>query len=94
MISFPFRCQLTFKKNKVDEYPIRKPNSFSAQQLKSLLSSDSNNENLKDDSCKMLLSKSLVGGNINACKTRILNIIQTERVMQGVFDFQICDIRH
>ncbi|KAL8458740.1 hypothetical protein ACS0TY_036303 [Phlomoides rotata] len=77
------RCQLNCKKNKVDEYPIRKPNAYSAQQLMSLLSSDSSNENLKDDSCKMLLSKSLVGGNINACKTRILNFMQTERVVQG-----------
>lgn len=89
MTSFPFRYQLNCKKNKVDEYPIRKPITYSAQQLMSVLSSDSNNENLKDDSCKMLLSKSLVGGNINACRTRILNFMQTERVMQGVLTFKI-----
>ncbi|KAL0441332.1 UNVERIFIED_CONTAM: protein PHYTOCHROME-DEPENDENT LATE-FLOWERING [Sesamum radiatum] len=77
------RCQLNCKKNKVDEYPMRKPNAYSAQQLVSHLSSDSNNENLKDETCKMPLSKSLIGGNMNVCKTRILNFIQTERIIQG-----------
>ncbi|KAL3839244.1 hypothetical protein ACJIZ3_023835 [Penstemon smallii] len=76
------RCQLNSKKNKVDELPIRKPTTFSAQLLASLLSSESNSENLKDE-CKMPLSKSLVGGNMNACKTRILNFVQTERILQG-----------
>ncbi|KAH6793288.1 nuclear receptor coactivator [Perilla frutescens var. hirtella] len=77
------RLQLNCKKSKVDEYPMRKPNAYSGQQLMSHLSSDSNSENLKDETCKMPLSKSLVGGNMNTCKTRILNFIQTERILQG-----------
>ncbi|KAG6428824.1 hypothetical protein SASPL_106861 [Salvia splendens] len=77
------RFQLNCKKGKVEEYPIRKPNAFSAQQLMSHFSSDSNNENLKDETCQMPLSKSLVGGSMNVCKTRILNFIQAERILQG-----------
>ncbi|KAK6124703.1 hypothetical protein DH2020_041558 [Rehmannia glutinosa] len=74
--------QLNNKKNKVEEYPIRKPNTYSAQHLATHLSSDSNNENLKDETCKSL-SKSLVGGNMNVCKTRILAFTQSERIIQG-----------
>ncbi|CAA3020270.1 Hypothetical predicted protein [Olea europaea subsp. europaea] len=33
--------------------------------------------------CKMPLSRSLVGGNMNVPKTRILNFVQTERILQG-----------
>ena len=73
----------------MEEYPIRKPNAFSAQQLMSHFSSDSNNENLKDETCQMPLSKSLVGGSMNVCKTRILNFIQTERILQGALTFLI-----
>lgn len=89
MLSFTFRFQLNCKKSKVDEYPMRKSNAFPAQQLMSQLSSDSNSENLKDDTCKMPLSKSLVGGNMNVCKTRILNFVQTERVLQGELTFKL-----
>ncbi|XP_073271435.1 protein PHYTOCHROME-DEPENDENT LATE-FLOWERING-like [Primulina huaijiensis] len=77
------RCQLHRKKSKVDEYPIRKHNTFSSQQLLLQLSSDSSNGNLNDEMCKMPLSKSLVGGHMNVLKTRILNFLQTERVIQG-----------
>ncbi|PIN09556.1 hypothetical protein CDL12_17857 [Handroanthus impetiginosus] len=77
------RCQLNRKKSKADEYPMRKPNTYSAQKLMACLSSDSNNENLKDETCKMPLSKSLVGGSMNVCKIRILNCIQSERIIQG-----------
>ncbi|CAI9766058.1 unnamed protein product [Fraxinus pennsylvanica] len=77
------RYQLNSKKKKVDQYPLRKPNTFTAQQLLIHLSSDSNNENLKDETCKMPLSRSLVGGNMNVPKIRILNFFQTERVLQG-----------
>ncbi|XP_022842611.1 mediator of RNA polymerase II transcription subunit 15a [Olea europaea var. sylvestris] len=77
------RYQLNSKKNKVDQYPIRKPQTYSAQQLALHLSNDSNNENLKDEMCKMPLSRSLVGGNMNVPKTRILNFVQTERILQG-----------
>ncbi|KAL2555040.1 Spt20 family [Forsythia ovata] len=77
------RYHLNSKKNKVDPHPIRQPNAYSAQELMLHLSSDSNNENLKDETCKMPLSRSLVGGSMNVCKTRILNFVQTERILQG-----------
>ncbi|KAL1538079.1 protein PHYTOCHROME-DEPENDENT LATE-FLOWERING-like [Salvia divinorum] len=77
------RYQLNCKKGKDDAYPMRKPSTYSTQQLMSHLSSDSNNENLKDKTCQMPLSQSLVGGSMNACKTRILNFIQTQRILQG-----------
>lgn len=97
-LAFAFRFQLNCKKGKVDEYPIRKPNAYSAQLLASQFSSDSNNENLKDETCQMPLSKSLVGGSMNICKIRILNFIQTERVLQGeltfcfIFYYNICKL--
>ncbi|KAI3711946.1 hypothetical protein L1987_70495 [Smallanthus sonchifolius] len=75
------RHQLNLKKNKVDEY--KETTSFSMQQLNHFLFNDQNNENPKDDDCKMPLSKSLVGGSMNVCKTRFLNFKQTERVLQG-----------
>ncbi|KAL6568319.1 hypothetical protein OROHE_004003 [Orobanche hederae] len=75
------RCQLNHKKNKVDEYTRRKPNAYSAQELMRYLSSDSNNEILNDETYK--LSKSLIAGSMNVSKTRIMNFIQTERIIQG-----------
>ncbi|KAL6972514.1 hypothetical protein U1Q18_006830 [Sarracenia purpurea var. burkii] len=77
------RYQINHKKNKVDEHPIRKPIVFSAQQLLLQLSSESNGENFRDETCTMPLSKSLVGGSMNACKTRVLNFVQAERILQG-----------
>ena len=76
------RYRLHCKKNKVDEYPIRKP-SFSPQKLSACLSMASQNEDLKDDTCTMPLSKSLAGGSMNCCKLRVVNFLQTERVLQG-----------
>ncbi|MFS7981096.1 putative transcription factor Spt20 [Helianthus anomalus] len=75
------RYQLNLKKNKVDEYSTNM--AFSTQQLNHHLLNDLNTENLKDEDCKMPLSKSLVGGSMNVCKTRVLNFVQTERVLQG-----------
>nr|XP_043624431.1 protein PHYTOCHROME-DEPENDENT LATE-FLOWERING-like [Erigeron canadensis] len=75
------RHQLNCKKNKVDDY--RKTTSFPTQQLQHYLYDDHNSENLKDDTCKMPLSKSLVGGSMNVCKTRVLNFVHSERVPQG-----------
>lgn len=75
------RYQLNCKKNKVDEY--RKTTAFPTQQLNHHLFNDHNNDNPKDEACKMPLSKSLVGGSMNACKTRVLHFVQTERVPQG-----------
>ncbi|KAJ0745003.1 putative transcription factor Spt20 [Helianthus annuus] len=75
------RYQLNLKKNKVDEYSTNMV--FSTQQLNHHLLNDLNTENPKDEDCKMPLSKSLVGGSMNVCKTRVLNFVQTERVLQG-----------
>ncbi|XP_076885770.1 protein PHYTOCHROME-DEPENDENT LATE-FLOWERING-like [Bidens hawaiensis] len=73
------RYQLNMKKNKVDEYI--ENTSFSTQQLNHHLFNDLNNENPKDED--MPLSKSLVGGSVNVCKTRVLIFEQKERVLQG-----------
>nr|XP_016436118.1 PREDICTED: uncharacterized protein LOC107762289 isoform X1 [Nicotiana tabacum]XP_016436119.1 PREDICTED: uncharacterized protein LOC107762289 isoform X1 [Nicotiana tabacum] len=78
------RFQLNRKKNKVDEYSRRKQNVYPAQQLLLHLSNNSNNENFKDEICRMALSKSLVGGSMNICKKRALTILQTEEVLQGL----------
>ncbi|KAK3022148.1 hypothetical protein RJ639_045287 [Escallonia herrerae] len=80
---FSFRFQPNCKTNKVDEYQIRKPGTHSAQQLMLHLSSDPMTDNFKDETCKMPLSKSLVGGSMNVCKTRVMNFMQTERIPQG-----------
>lgn len=75
VLAFCVRYQLNGKKNKVDNYS-RKPNSYPAQHLMACLSNVSNNEDFKDDSCVSPLSKSLVGGSMNICKTRILNFVE------------------
>ncbi|KAD6794839.1 hypothetical protein E3N88_05735 [Mikania micrantha] len=75
------RYQLNMKKNKVDE--CLTTTTFPTQQLRHYLFNDLTNENLKDEACKMPLSKSLLGGSMNVCKTRVLNFVQTERMQQG-----------
>ncbi|KAI3803322.1 hypothetical protein L1987_31472 [Smallanthus sonchifolius] len=75
------RYQLNMKKNKVDEY--RRNLAFSTKELSHHLFNDLNIENTKDEACRTPLSKSLVGGSMNVCKTRVLNFVQTERVLQG-----------
>ncbi|OIS97163.1 hypothetical protein A4A49_08145, partial [Nicotiana attenuata] len=77
------RFQFNRKKNKVDEYSRRKQNVYPAQQLLLHLSNNSNNENFKDEPCRMALSKSLFGGSMNICKKRVLTFLQTEEVLQG-----------
>ncbi|XP_022715321.1 nuclear receptor coactivator 3-like isoform X2 [Durio zibethinus] len=72
------RYQPNSKKNKVDEYHIRKPSTYSPQLLSACLTSLSSNEDFKDDSNS--LSKSLFGGKMNTYKTRILNFVQGEHV--------------
>ncbi|KAL8232470.1 hypothetical protein R6Q57_002248 [Mikania cordata] len=70
------RFKLNSRKNKIDEY---KPVIiFPKEQLKHVLSGDHDIENLNDETCKMPLSMSLMGGNINICKTRVLNFVQNE----------------
>ncbi|KAL9405825.1 hypothetical protein Peur_002797 [Populus x canadensis] len=77
------RHQLNCKKNKVDDYSITKPNTYSLQNLSDHLSNSANNEEFKDDSNARQLSKSLAGGNMNICKTRFMDFTLPERVLQG-----------
>lgn len=76
------RYQLNCKKHKVDEYS-RRPRSYAQQSLMLCLSKLSNNEDFKDED--KALSKSILGGSMNTCKTRVLNFVRVERVMQGLF---------
>lgn len=85
LIVFSFRHQLNSKKIKVVEQPIRKPSTYPAESLLVLLSGDSNNEDFRDETCTMPLSKSLEGGSMNVCKIRVLKFVQTERIPQGYF---------
>ncbi|KAK6268285.1 hypothetical protein QUC31_012445 [Theobroma cacao] len=75
------RYKLNRKKKKVDEYHIQKPSTHSPQQVSTCLNSVSINEDFKDSSTP--LSKSLFGGSMNTYKTRILNFVQVDRVVQG-----------
>ncbi|XWS12183.1 hypothetical protein CRYUN_Cryun37aG0068000 [Craigia yunnanensis] len=75
------RYQLNSKKNKVEEYHVQKSSTHSPQLLSTCLASLSSNENFEDDLNP--LSKSLFGGSMNTYKTRILNFVQGERVVQG-----------
>ncbi|KAF9587950.1 hypothetical protein IFM89_006275 [Coptis chinensis] len=77
------RHKLNHKKNKVDDYPVRKPMSYSTQLLSSHLSNALINEELKDPNNPNPMSKSLIGGSMNVCKTRALTFLQTERRVQG-----------
>ncbi|KAG2313193.1 hypothetical protein Bca52824_024750 [Brassica carinata] len=74
------RYQLNCKKHKVDEYS-RRPRSYVPQRLMACFSGLSNNEDFKDE--EKALSKSILGGSMNTCKTRVVNFLRMERVMQG-----------
>lgn len=75
------RHQLNFKKNKGEDYHIKKQNTYSPQHLTALIANATNNEGLIEESIS--LSKSLVGGSMNMCKMRILTFCLPERVVQG-----------
>ncbi|XP_022723261.1 LOW QUALITY PROTEIN: ataxin-2 homolog [Durio zibethinus] len=75
------RYQLNSKKSKGEEYHIQKPSTHSPQLLSACLTSLSSNEDFKNDLYP--LSKSLFGGSMNTYKTRILNFVQGDHVVQG-----------
>eukprot|EP00262_Sarcandra_glabra_P006613 TRINITY_DN1895_c2_g1_i5.p1 TRINITY_DN1895_c2_g1~~TRINITY_DN1895_c2_g1_i5.p1 ORF type:complete len:726 (+),score=120.51 TRINITY_DN1895_c2_g1_i5:259-2178(+) len=77
------RYKLNSKRNKVDNHPVRKPVTYSTQNISLCLSNALSTEDLKDTISAKPLSNSLVGGNMNICKARVLNFIPTERVFQG-----------
>lgn len=76
------RYQLNCKKHKVDEY-CRRPRSYDQGYLMDCLPKLSNNEEFKDE--YKVLSKSILGGSMNTCKTRVMNFLRVDRVMQGLF---------
>ncbi|GJS46563.1 hypothetical protein Tco_0596684 [Tanacetum coccineum] len=75
------KIEILTVKNKVDEY--KNTTSFLTQQLNNCLFNDQNNEIPKDETCKMPLSKLIVGRSMNVCKTRVLHFVQSKRVLQG-----------
>lgn len=77
-----YRYQLNCKKHKVDDYS-RRPRAYARQSLIVCLQNLSNDEDFKDED--KALSKSIFGGSMNTCKTRIMNFLMLERVMQGIF---------
>ncbi|CAN6451395.1 unnamed protein product [Victoria cruziana] len=77
------RHGLHCKKNKVDEFHERKPLSHSADlidmRLSAALSSDDVNEAMSTKS----LSRSLLGGSMNVCKTRILDCVRSKQMVHA-----------
>ncbi|KAL1214448.1 Protein PHYTOCHROME-DEPENDENT LATE-FLOWERING [Cardamine amara subsp. amara] len=84
------RYQLNCKKHKVDEYS-RRPRVYAKQSLMVCFSNLSNDEDFKDED--KALSKSILGGSMNTCKTRILNFGRLDRVMQGTVSSYVPRIR-
>lgn len=80
-----FRYQLNAKKNKTENYPTRKKNTYSAQNLMVCLANASSNEDIRDE--ENPLSKSVFNGSVNTDKIRILNVVPPERIVQGFFSF-------
>ncbi|KAK8952034.1 hypothetical protein KSP39_PZI003252 [Platanthera zijinensis] len=76
------RWHINARKNKVEKYPTRKPLTYSCQQMKVSLSNSLNSEDFTDP--VDTLSRSIRGGNINACKTRLITFIRPERSYQLV----------
>ncbi|XP_023734503.2 protein PHYTOCHROME-DEPENDENT LATE-FLOWERING isoform X2 [Lactuca sativa] len=69
------------KKKNMDGY--KRSTSFSIPQLfDCLLNDDDNDNSLKDETCRMPLSMSLVGGSMNVCKTRVLKFVKAGYVSQ------------
>jgi hypothetical protein len=78
------RHKLHFKMKKPDQL-IKKQNTYAPQRVAAHLANAANNEGLIDDSSS--LSKSLVGGSMNASKMRVLSFRWNERVVQGLLQF-------
>ncbi|CAN1827913.1 Protein PHYTOCHROME-DEPENDENT LATE-FLOWERING [Linum perenne] len=85
------RHQLNRKRNKVDDYS-RKQNTYNPQLLGVSLSNAANYEDFKDETTERQLSKSLLGGNINVLKRRVMNFIQGERSNDGTVAMHYGDL--
>lgn len=92
LVDFCFRHKLNVKNRKVDNPPIRKPNTYSTRSLSAFLSTASNNEDFKDDANTRSLSKPLVGGGINTCKIRVLKFRQRECIPPGLLYYGLYNI--
>ncbi|QCE02363.1 Transcription factor Spt20 [Vigna unguiculata] len=75
------RHQLNFKKNRVEDFQMKKQNVYVTSPIAPYIASSTSSEGVIDDSIS--LSKSLIGGSMNACKMRILTFCVPERVVQG-----------
>ncbi|XP_047332842.1 protein PHYTOCHROME-DEPENDENT LATE-FLOWERING-like [Impatiens glandulifera] len=68
----------------VENYHVRNPGKFPSETVSAFLSNDVNCEITRDLTCPMPLSKSLIGGNMNVNKIRVLNFVQTDHsTLQG-----------
>lgn len=75
------RYKLDCKELKIDDY---KPTiKFSSSQLNQALINNNSYKTLKDETCKMPLSMSHAGGNINLCKTRIFKFVKEAHIHPG-----------
>ncbi|XP_038896271.1 protein PHYTOCHROME-DEPENDENT LATE-FLOWERING isoform X2 [Benincasa hispida] len=81
------RHQLNLKKSKVNDYPIRKPSTYSAHDVATHLANSFINDDLKDDAGPRKMSKSLIGGSLNACKRRVLTFMLQDRTPQGMVSY-------
>ncbi|XP_008782992.2 protein PHYTOCHROME-DEPENDENT LATE-FLOWERING-like isoform X1 [Phoenix dactylifera] len=76
------RYHLNLKKNKVDDCPARKPVTHANQKVATCLSDSLNVENFRDPIRPM--SRSVLGGTINTCKTRTICFVRAEHMYQAV----------
>lgn len=85
------RFQLNSKKNKVDECTM-KPGKYSSQEVSIHLSNALNNEDVIEENNPFPLSNSLIGGSLNTCKSRTIDFMLTERLLQGSFAFSFIEL--
>jgi len=64
---------------------MKKQNVYVTSPIAPYIASSTSSEGVIDDSIS--LSKSLIGGSMNACKMRILTFCVPERVVQGLYQF-------
>ncbi|KAJ8622932.1 hypothetical protein MRB53_031461 [Persea americana] len=77
------RHNLNYNNHKVDQLLGRKQLSHSPQLYEWQLSLFDDTEESKDATCTMPMSKSLLGGSINACKARMLTFMRTGPICPG-----------
>ncbi|XP_011623128.1 mediator of RNA polymerase II transcription subunit 15a isoform X2 [Amborella trichopoda] len=73
------RTKLNRKINKIEEYPERKPTTYSLQLLSICLTNAMSIDDLKDANDSNSMAKSLLGGSVNLPKTRSMNFVRTSQ---------------